>query len=136
MNIDRSPSRNVEAERCVLGSILLDNAVLHKVIPRLRPEDFYRDVHRHVYRAICNLYEEGELVDVARLSDALAGLNEFETAGGISLIAELMSSVPHAANAKYYAAIVRDKSIAREIEREIARCLCGHQEPPSGTGRE
>jgi replicative DNA helicase len=127
MNRDRFYSQNIEAERGVLGSIMLDNAVLREVIPILATEDFHHHAHRHVYNAVRDLYDRGEPVDTVRFDTSLSHLEEYQAAGGARLLADLADSVPHAANARYYAEIVRAKS----IERQIRRCRDSHQEPPS-----
>ena len=112
---DRLPPQNLEAERGVLGSILLDNEVLHDVIPILRPDDFYRDDHQVVYRVVRELYDEGKPVDTVMLAEELTRREQYEQLGGDELLAAIMNSVPHAANATYYSAIVREKSVLRQL---------------------
>jgi len=115
LSIDRLPPQNLEAEQGVLGSILLDNEVVHDVVATLKVEDFYRDTHQIIYRAIRDLYDLGKPVDGLTLSDALLKRGELEVVGGDEALSELVESVPHAANAKYYADIVRQKSISRKL---------------------
>jgi replicative DNA helicase len=112
---DRLPPQNLEAERGVLGGVLLDNDVLHEVVGLLRVEDFYRDSHQVLYRAIRDLYDRGHAVDSITLSEELTKRGEFAKAGGAEGLAEVLGSVPHAANAKFYAEIVRQKAIVREL---------------------
>jgi replicative DNA helicase len=112
---DRLPPQNLEAEQGVLGSILLDNDVLHEVIPILAVDDFYRGAHQVVYRAVRDLYDLGRAVDAITLTDELSRRNEIEAVGGVEFIAEIVNSVPHAANAKFYADIVRQKSVSRKL---------------------
>lgn len=109
------PPHNLEAEQGVLGSILLDNEILHEVIPIVRFDDFYRDAHQIIFRAIVNLYDRGHGIDAITLSEELTQRGEFERAGGDDTIAEILNSVPHAANGKYHAEIVRQKSIIRQL---------------------
>src|SRR5438270_9180256 len=66
---DRLPPQNLEAERSALGSILLDNDVLHEIIPILGVADFYRDAHQILYQAIRDLYDEGRAIDAVTLAD-------------------------------------------------------------------
>jgi replicative DNA helicase len=113
--LDRLPPQNLEAEQGVLGSVLLDNDVLHDIIPILKLEDFYRDSHQILYRTIRDLYDLGRPVDAITLSEELIRRGEFDTIGGDETLAQILSSVPNAANAKYYAQIVRQKAIAREL---------------------
>jgi replicative DNA helicase len=112
---DRLPPQNLEAEQGVLGSILLDNEVIHDVVSKLKAEDFYRDTHQTLYRAIRDLYDLGKPIDGLTLSAELTQRGEFEGIGGHETLSEIVESVPHAANARYYADIVRQKSISRRL---------------------
>jgi replicative DNA helicase len=112
---DRLPPQNIEAEQGVIGSILLDNDVLHDVIGGLTVEDFYRDAHQTIYRAIRDLYDLGKAIDAITLADELTRRDQFASVGGADYLGEIVNSVPHAANAKYYAQIVRQKSISRQL---------------------
>jgi replicative DNA helicase len=112
---DRLPPQNLEAERSVLGSMLLDNDVLHEIVPMLTVSDFYRDVHQAVYEAIRDLYDQGKGIDAITLADELIRRDQFEKIGGDETLTEIVNSVPHAANAKYYAGIVREKAINRQL---------------------
>ena len=112
---DRLPPQNLEAEQGVLGSILLDNEVLHDIIPVLRPEHFYRDSHQVLYRAIRDLYDQAKALDSITLEEELRRRDELEKVGGLDAILQILGSVPHAANARYYAQIVREKAVAREL---------------------
>jgi replicative DNA helicase len=109
------PPQNLEAERSVLGGILLDNEVLHDIIGFLAVEDFYRDAHQVVYRAIRDLYDLGKAVDAVTLADELTRRDQYKQIGGDELLLEIAGSVPHAANARYHAEIVRQKSISRQL---------------------
>ena len=115
VEFDKLPPQNLEAELCVLGSVLLDNDTLHEVVPLIRVEDFYRDSHQIIYRAIRDLYDLGKGIDAITLVEELSKRGEFEKAGGDDAIRKILEAPPHAANAKYYAQIVRQKSISREL---------------------
>ena len=118
-NSDCADSFSLEAERCLLGSILLDNTVLREVVMLLAKEDFQLDAHRQVYGVMRDLHSRGEPIHLAGLAAEISHLEEHQAAGGSGFLAELAGSVPHAANGKYYAEVVREKS----IERQIRRCL-------------
>ncbi len=121
---DRVPPQNIEAEQGVLGGILLDNDVLHEVAPLLKPEDFYRDNHQVIYRAIRDLYDVGKPVDVIILAEELRRREDYQRVGGDEVLSQILGSVPHAANTKYHAQIVREKAVARaliESANEILR---------------
>jgi replicative DNA helicase len=112
---DRLPPQNLEAEQGVLGSILLDNDMLHDVVGQLNVDDFYRDSHQILYRAIRDLYDLGKAIDAITLADELVRRDQIKSVGGEDYLAEVINSVPHAANAKYYAQIVRQKSVSRQL---------------------
>ncbi len=112
---DRLPPQHIEAEQGVLGSILIDNEVLHDIIPVLKAEHFYRDSHQILYRAIRDVYEQAKAVDSITLEDELRRRGELEKIGGLDAIVQILTSVPHSANARYYAQIVREKAVAREL---------------------
>src|SRR6516225_6061068 len=93
---DRLPPQNLEAERSVLGSILLNNEVLHEVVPFLRFSHFYRDAHRTIYAAICDLYDKSKGVDAVTLAEELKRRDQFDKVGGDDMLTEICESVPHA----------------------------------------
>jgi replicative DNA helicase len=112
---NRLPPQNLEAEQGVIGSILQDNDVLHEVVPLLVVEDFYRDSHQTIYRVIRDLYDLGKAIDGITLADELSRRGALQAVGGAETLADIQNSVPHAANARYYAEIVRQKSISRQL---------------------
>jgi len=123
---DRLPPQDIEAEKCVLGSIFLDNAAILKVVEILTPEDFYRAAHSAIYRTMLDLFTRNEPIDLVTVHAALKDRDLLEQVGGASYLAELAHFVPTAANVVYYANIVREKSILRRLiaaSTEIAsRC--------------
>ncbi len=113
---DRLPPQNLEAEKGVLGSILLANEALDEVAELLRAEHFYNDAHQRVFGAIHHLYESGVRgIDAVTLAEELERRGELREIGGVPYVAELLDAVPHAAHARYYARIVRDKWIQRSL---------------------
>jgi replicative DNA helicase len=112
---DRLPPQNLEAEQGVLSGVLRDNEWLHEVVPILKAEDFYRDNHQVLYRAICHLYDLGRPIDALILSEELRLRQEYDRIGGDETLTVILDSVQHAANTRYYAEIVREKSIARQV---------------------
>ncbi|HEU4341351.1 MAG TPA: replicative DNA helicase [Candidatus Binatia bacterium] len=114
-NLRKVPPQNLEAESSVLGGILLENEAINLVLELLRPEDFYRESHRKVFRAMIELSDRSEPVDLITLSDFLKGRGELEAAGGTAYLASLADFVPTAANISFYARIVREKSILRHL---------------------
>src|SRR5262252_8150405 len=111
----RVPPQSLEAKESVLGGVLLDNATLDRVLEFVRPDDFYREAHRRVFRAMMHLTERSEPVDLVTLSEVLRARGELQDVGGASYLAELAERVPTAANAAHYARIVREKAILRSL---------------------
>jgi len=114
-NLRRVPPQNLEAESSVLGGILLENDAVNVVLELLRAEDFYRESHRKIFRAMIELSNRNEPVDVITLGECLTGRGELEAVGGSAYLASLNDFVPTAANISYYARIVREKSILRHL---------------------
>jgi replicative DNA helicase len=122
-DVRKIPPQSIEAEESVLGGILLDNNALDRAVEVIVADDFYREAHRKIMRAIIELSERHEPVDLVTLADALRGRNELQDVGGASYLVELTERVPTAANVAYYARIVKDKAILRaliETSTEIA----------------
>jgi len=112
---DRLPPQNIEVEQCVLGAALLDNETLHDIVQILKIEDFYRDSHQVIYKTIRDLYELARPVDGIILAEELTKRGELEQVGGDEAIRTILEAPPHAANAKFYAQIVRQKAVSREL---------------------
>ncbi len=112
---DRLPPQSREAEKGVLGSVLRDNAVLSDVLQIIRPDNFYFDAHQKVFQAIIDLYDEGKPVDTVILFETLKQRKQLDDVGGVAYLAELWDAAPTAANAEYYAKIVREKAIVRNL---------------------
>lgn len=113
--IIRVPPHNEDAEQSLLGAILLDNRVLDELLSRISVEDFYRESHRHIFRAMSDLHRRSEPVDVITLADHLAAEDRLEAVGGPSFLARLSNVVPSAANAAQYGEIVRRKAALRKF---------------------
>lgn len=112
---DRLPPQSPEAERSTLGSMLRDNAVINDVLQFLDTENFYFDAHQKIFQAIKTIYNDGHPVDILILSHHLQQAKQLEDVGGSVYLGELWEAAPTAANAEYYAKIVRDKSIIRSL---------------------
>jgi len=112
---DRLPPQNLEAEQSVLGAVLLDNAVLSRVIEILQPEDFYRGPHRRLFAAMLDLFERDESIDLITLRERLEQKGQLEEVGGAVYLASLVDQVPTAANIAYHARIVREKAMLRGL---------------------
>jgi len=113
----RVPPHNEEAERSVLGSIFIENRVLDEVAGILVAEDFYRESHRHVYRAMLAVNERAEELDVITVGDYLQAEDLLDSVGGPNYLARLSNEVPSATRAASYAQIVRRKAALRAFIR-------------------
>lgn len=115
----RVPPHSVDAERCVIGSMLRDNGVIGDVNIILKPEhsdeNFYNDANRRIFKLVSKLYNDGKAVDLVILGNALHESGEIQDVGGYEYLARIYDETPTAANATYYAQIVRDKAIIRGL---------------------
>lgn len=114
---ERLPPQNIEAEQAVLGAMMIDNDAIAKVSEILTESDFYREAHKVIYTAMLELYGKNEAVDMVTLAEKLKHDNKLENAEGLPYIMSLPTVVPTAANVKYYADIVAEKSILRQMVR-------------------
>ncbi len=115
MNMDRIPPQNIEAEKSVLGSILLDKDALIEVSGWLLPEHFYDDRHSAIYQNILELFEGGLPIDLVTVSDKLKKKKILSKLGGRAYLTELASFVPTAAHAAEYANIVKETATRRGL---------------------
>jgi replicative DNA helicase len=111
----RVPPHDLDAERAVIGAMLVSETAVAVVAERLAAEDFYSEVHRIIYGAMMRLYARGEPIDQLTLTNELRSVNEFERIGGRPYVFQIVESVPTAANAGRYADIVRGKALLRAI---------------------
>ena len=114
---DRVPPQNIEAEQCVLSAMLLDREAIAKATEILSSSDFYREAHRVIFNAMLELYNKNEAVDMVTVTEILRRDNKLEDVGGIAYVTGLANAVPTAANIKYHADIVAEKSVLRQLVR-------------------
>ncbi len=113
----RTPPHSVEAEQAVLGGLMLDNQTWEQVADRLQEDDFYRQDHRLIFRAITELTNSNSPFDAVTLSEWLQSRGQLEQAGGLAYLATLARDTPTAANVRAYADIVRERSVLRQLIR-------------------
>ena len=111
----RQPPQDLAAEQSVLGGMLLSKDAIADVLERLRPADFYRPAHQNVYDAILDLYGRGEPADAVTVAAELDRRSLLRRIGGAPYLHTLISTVPTAANAGYYAGIVAEKALLRRL---------------------
>jgi replicative DNA helicase len=114
-DFERTPPHDLAAEQCVLGGMLMSKDAISDVMEVIRPADHYRPAHQLVHEAILELYGRGEPADPVTVSDLLAKRGELARVGGGAYLHTLIASVPTAANAGYYARIVRERAILRRL---------------------
>jgi replicative DNA helicase len=112
---ERVPPHSQEAEVAVLGAILLEPKAMGSVASVLQPDYFYRPAHQIVYQAFANLFARNEPIDVVSVREELRRMNEPDVAGNADLFTTLAGAVPSAANAEYYAKVVQQKHLLREL---------------------
>jgi replicative DNA helicase len=112
---DRIPPHNLEAERSVLGSILIDTNVISSIADTLRAEHFYSPQHALIYEAILELYRTAKPIDVVTLTSQLKSKKKLSQVGGSAYLSELIAEVPTSAHVQEYALIVRQASVRREL---------------------
>ena len=120
---DRIPPHSIEAEQSVLGSIFLDPETVVNVLEYLETSDFYRKNHQIIFDAILQLNNRNEAIDVVTIANELDTKNQLENAGGMEYLAELAVAVPTSANVEYYAKIVEEKSILRNLIRSATEIV-------------
>lgn len=109
------PPQSIEAEVSLLGSCMLDNYAISKILDIVSPEDFYHPQHRAIYDAFLTLFEKGEPIDIVTVSALLKKEKRLKLAGGTEYLADLINKVPTAAHVEHYAQIVKEKSVRRSL---------------------
>ncbi len=133
---NQTPPSSPDAERSVLGSMLIDGNALEIALEQLKAEDFYVPAHESAFAAMRDLRSNGSSVDLVTLTNELEKHGQLERAGGPAYLSELMSFVPTAANVQYYVEIVEEKSVQRQLVRaggEIVRDGMNEDKPLEDT---
>ena len=114
-SVMRSLPQSIEAEQSVIGSMIIDKNAIVKVAEKLEENDFYRDGHKIIFKAISEMFKNDMAVDLLTLLEYLKSNDQLEKAGGVTYITELSSSVPTTANLSSYIEIVEQKSTLRKL---------------------
>jgi len=112
---DRTLPHNLEAEKCVLGAILIDNPSFNQAAEVIGSDDFFRDAHRRIFEKMIGLSERSQPIDPVTLKDELTRSGELDEVGGPAYVASLTDGVPRSANVEFYAKIVKEKSTLRKL---------------------
>jgi replicative DNA helicase len=113
--LERPLPHNLEAERCILGAVLLDNHALNSAVERLRSEDFFLPQHRQIFERMVQLSEKQQAIDTITLMEDLSRRGELESAGGVAYLSQLADGLPRVSNVDHYARIVKEKAILRGL---------------------
>ncbi|MDP3975048.1 MAG: replicative DNA helicase [Candidatus Jorgensenbacteria bacterium] len=109
------PPQDLEAERSVLGALMLDKTAIVKVADLLSPEDFYHPGHQKIYGSILELFERGKPIDILTVSHDLKEKKVIQEVGGVDYLTELVEKVPTAAHVEHYAEMVKEKRVRRDL---------------------
>src|SRR5205814_4366076 len=113
--LDRPLPQNPDAERAVLGSILINNNAFYRVVGLIDTEDFFKDSHRSIFATMRAVAEQSREIDMLTLKDELAKRVQLEQVGGAADISSLQDGIPDVANVERYARIVKEKSMLRRL---------------------
>ena len=114
-SLERPLPHNLEAERSILGAIILDNHALNAAIEKIRSEDFFLSQHRQIFERMIQLGEKQQAIDVVTLMEDLTRRGELEAAGGIAYLSQLADGLPRVTSVEHYARIVKEKSVLRAL---------------------
>ena len=115
--LERPLPHSADAERAILGAVILDNNLINQAIELMRPDDFYNRAHQLIFRAMIGLSERGSEINPILLGEELRREGWLEQTGGVAFISELTYGLPHFTNLAHYAKVVRDKSLLRQLVR-------------------
>lgn len=121
--IEAGPPANVDAEKTILGAILLDGETLRDVQYKIKPEDFSLDSHRRIFLRMAELADKGRTIDIVTLAHALTKAKEIEAVGGVSYLAGLTEGLPRRPVIGEYLSIVKDKSVLRGLIAICAKAI-------------
>lgn len=121
--LKKTPPHSLEAERAVLGGILINNASLNLVLSIISPEDFYKDAHRKIFDKIVSLIDKGMPADLITLTEELRRSGLIEEVGGAAYVSSLLDGVHRQINVEYYARIIKEKALLRRLIFSSAKII-------------
>ncbi len=132
-SLERALPHNIDAEKSVLGAILVNNENYYRVLEILRPEDFYLEAHRAIYRKMVELIERSRAIDLITIQEELVRASQLESAGGIAYLASLLDGIPHLVNIDHYIEIIREKGLLRQLVNATTKIMaeCFDQAEPA-----
>jgi len=115
--LGKVPPQSIEMEEAVLGSIMVDKEVIYNIIDFLKPESFYKDIHQKIFNSMIDLMKKGHPVDLITVTEELRSYDELENVGGPVYLTSLTSKIVSTVNIEYYARVITQKYIQRELIR-------------------
>ncbi|MEA3420249.1 MAG: DnaB-like helicase N-terminal domain-containing protein, partial [Acidobacteriota bacterium] len=128
MFLKKTPPHSIEAERTVLGGILVNNKSLNVVLSVISPEDFYKEANRKIIEKIILLVDKGLRVDLLSLAEELKKAGCLDELGGVSYLSSLMDGVPKSLNIEYHTQIIKEKSLLRRLILSSAKIISSSYE--------
>jgi len=131
--LERALPHNIDAEKSLLGTVLVNNENYYRIIEALRPEDLYLDAHRIILRHMISLVERSAPIDLVTLQEELLRSSQLEGAGGMAYLASLLDGIPHLINVEPYIEIIREKSLFRQMVNAMNKIMgeCFDQAAPA-----
>src|SRR2546428_13610126 len=117
ITLEKDIPHSLEAERSVLGAILIENTAINRAQEILKEEDFYREPHRKIFKVMTDLSEKTTAIDPVTVKEELSRAGDLEAVGGPAYIAPLVDGGPRSANVRYYARLVKGKAVPRHLIR-------------------
>src|SRR3989338_1834310 len=114
-SLERTIPHNTDAEKSVLGAILVNNDYYYRTIEKIRAEDFYLETHRVIFRQMMDLFDRSKAIDLITLQEDLVRAAKLENAGGITYLASLMDGIPHLVNIDHYIEFISEHSLLRQL---------------------
>jgi len=132
-SLERTLPHNIDAEKSVLGAILVNNENYYRVLETLKPEDFYLDAHRVIFRKMVELVENSKAIDLITIQEELVRGAQLEAAGGITYLASLLDGIPHLVHIEHYIEFIREKSLLRQLVNATNKIMgeCFDQADPA-----
>jgi replicative DNA helicase len=132
-SLERTLPHNIDAEKSVLGAILVNNENYYRVVEVLRPEDFYLEAHRVIFRKMSDLIDRSKVIDLITIQEELVRGSQLESAGGIGYLASLLDGIPHLVNIEHYIEFIREKATLRQMIHSMNQVMaeCFDQSGPA-----
>jgi len=132
-SLERTLPHNIDAEKSVLGAILVNNENYYRVIEKLRAEDFYLNAHRVIFKQMLELIDRSKAIDLITIQEELVRASQLESAGGITYLASLLDGIPHLINIEFYIEIIGEKALLRQMINSTNKIMaeCFDQSDPA-----